>query len=204
MADWALDPLSSTLTSALSLNVPLGTPPLDTICPTHGPGPGEPDSSRGSYRSSCPPRGPWQNTGPAQRWGPTRIPRGLREGTGGTREARGTHRRRRRRRWGELAVASWDAFLFLKCARQEFIPNSESRGREAYARMPAPPGHLHGAWRPTATRGSDSERDEAVVALNVSLEDLGAGAQHALEARPVQLHALEGSPGHHGGRTWSV
>lgn len=51
---------------------------------------------------------------------------------------------------------------------------------------------------------SDGEGDEAVVTLNVPLEDLGAGPQHALEAGPVQLHTLEGSPGHDGGRPGPV
>lgn len=45
----------------------------------------------------------------------------------------------------------------------------------------------------------DGERNEAVVSLNVSLEDLGAGAQHSLEAGPVQLHTLEGPTCHHRG-----
>lgn len=45
----------------------------------------------------------------------------------------------------------------------------------------------------------DSEGNEAVVSLNVPLEDLGAGAEHSLEAGPVQLHALEGSTCHHRG-----
>lgn len=44
---------------------------------------------------------------------------------------------------------------------------------------------------------SDSERDEAVVSLNVSLEDLRAGAEHSFEAGPVELHALQGSTCHH-------
>lgn len=45
----------------------------------------------------------------------------------------------------------------------------------------------------------DGERNEAVVSLNVSLEDLGAGAEHSLKAGPVQLHTLEGSSCHHRG-----
>lgn len=73
------------------------------------------------------------------------------------------------------------------------------------ARAPAPrgprthtstPAHGSGA---AGLQGSDGEGDETVVALDVPLEDLRAGAQHALEAGPVQLDALEGPPGHHGG-----
>lgn len=45
----------------------------------------------------------------------------------------------------------------------------------------------------------DGERNEAVVSLDVSLEDFGTGAQHAFEAGPIQLHALQGSACHHGG-----
>lgn len=51
---------------------------------------------------------------------------------------------------------------------------------------------------------SHCEGDETVVSLNVPLEDLGARPQHALEAGPVQLHALERAPGHHGGRPGTV
>lgn len=46
---------------------------------------------------------------------------------------------------------------------------------------------------------SHGEGDEAVVSLDVSLEDLGAGPQHTLKAGPVQLYALEGPAGHHRG-----
>lgn len=70
---------------------------------------------------------------------------------------------------------------------------------DALCRLPLPvgPGEA-GAGR------SHCEGDEAVVSLNVPLEDLGARPQHALEARPVQLHALERAPGHHGGRPGTV
>lgn len=51
---------------------------------------------------------------------------------------------------------------------------------------------------------SHCEGDEAVVSLNVPLEDLGARPEHALEARPVQLDALEWAPGDHGGRPGPV
>lgn len=51
---------------------------------------------------------------------------------------------------------------------------------------------------------SHCEGDEAVVSLNVPLEDLGARPQHALEARPVQLDALERAPSDHGGRPGTV
>lgn len=50
----------------------------------------------------------------------------------------------------------------------------------------------------------DSERNEAVVSLNVSLEDFGAGAEHSFKAGPVQLHTLEGSTCHHRGRPGPV
>lgn len=50
----------------------------------------------------------------------------------------------------------------------------------------------------------DSERNEAVVSLNVSLEDFGAGPEHSFEAGPVQLHTLEGSTCHHRGRPGPV
>lgn len=79
------------------------------------------------------------------------------------------------------------------------------------ARVPTP---LCGPWTQTSLpahrswaaglRGSDGEGDEAVVALDVPLEDLGAGAQHALKAGPVQLDTLEGPSGHHGGRPGPV
>lgn len=73
--------------------------------------------------------------------------------------------------------------------------------REGRCQLPASTGRARAQQQ---ERGSDGEGDEAVVALDVPLEDLGAGAQHALEAGPVQLHALEGPPGHHGGRPGPV
>lgn len=51
---------------------------------------------------------------------------------------------------------------------------------------------------------SDSEGDEAVVTLDVSFQDFRAGAEDAFETRPVQLHTLERTPGHHSGCTGSV
>lgn len=51
---------------------------------------------------------------------------------------------------------------------------------------------------------SDGERNEAVVSLDVPLEDFGAGPEHALEAGPVQLHALQGSTRHHRGGSGPV
>lgn len=44
---------------------------------------------------------------------------------------------------------------------------------------------------PKGAERSHSERDEAVVSLDVPLEDLWAWPQHTLKARPVQLHTLE-------------
>ena len=94
--------------------------------------------------------------------------------------------------------------LFSKCAGDYFItrvsseggqsPRSQSRTQRSH--------HTGSGWR--AAGGSDGEGDEAVVTLDVPLEDLGAGPQHALEAGPVQLHALEGAPGHHSGRPGPV
>lgn len=46
---------------------------------------------------------------------------------------------------------------------------------------------------------SHSERDKAVVSLDVPLENLRARAQHTLEAGPIQLHTLQGSAGDYGG-----
>lgn len=51
---------------------------------------------------------------------------------------------------------------------------------------------------------SDGQRDKAVVLLDVALEDVRAGPQHTLEARPVQLDALERAAGHHCGSTGAV
>uniref|UniRef100_A0A6B0UXH7 Putative secreted protein n=1 Tax=Ixodes ricinus TaxID=34613 RepID=A0A6B0UXH7_IXORI len=50
----------------------------------------------------------------------------------------------------------------------------------------------------------DGQGDKAVVVGHVALEDLGAGPQHALEAGPVQLDALEVTPRHHRGRPGPV
>lgn len=53
-----------------------------------------------------------------------------------------------------------------------------------------------------APRGADvshGEGDEAVVSLDVPLEDLWAWPQHALKAGSVQLHALERTAGDYGG-----
>lgn len=68
--------------------------------------------------------------------------------------------------------------------------------------MPGPGSRV--GWPRCRVCRSDGERDEAVVSLDVPLEDLGAGAQHTLKARPVQLHALEGAAGHHRGRPRTV
>jgi len=49
-----------------------------------------------------------------------------------------------------------------------------------------------------APRGADmshSKGDEAVVSLDVPLEDLWARPQHTLKAGPVQLHTLQRTPG---------
>lgn len=102
---------------------------------------------------------------------------------------------------------------FLKCPGDNFIPNVSLEGDSPQAAGPP----AHAAASPARTTapsreaglgrraaGSDGQRDEAVVALDVPLEDLGDGAQHALEAGPVQLDALEGPPGHHGGRPGPV
>ena len=42
---------------------------------------------------------------------------------------------------------------------------------------------------------SHGEGDEAVVSLDVPLEDLGARSKNSLKAGPVQLHTLEGPTG---------
>lgn len=102
---------------------------------------------------------------------------------------------------------------FLKCPGDNFIPNVSLEGDSPQAA--GPPAHAAASPARTITpsreaglgrraAGSDGQRDEAVVALDVPLEDLGDGAQHALEAGPVQLDALEGPPGHHGGRPGPV
>ena len=51
---------------------------------------------------------------------------------------------------------------------------------------------------------SDRQRDEAVVLLDVAFENVRTGAQDALEARSVQLHALQWAAGDHGGGAWAV
>lgn len=51
---------------------------------------------------------------------------------------------------------------------------------------------------------SHGERDEAVVSLDVPLENLRARSQHALKADPVQLDAFERAPGDDGGRPGAV
>lgn len=52
--------------------------------------------------------------------------------------------------------------------------------------------------------GLDCEGNEAVISLNVPLEDLRTGPEDALETGPVQLHAFERTSGHDRGRTGSV
>ena len=61
-----------------------------------------------------------------------------------------------------------------------------------------------GGGRTEQEASSDGERDEAVVLLDVAFEDVGAGAQDALEPRPVQLHTLQRAAGHHCGRAGAV
>lgn len=101
--------------------------------------------------------------------------------------------------------------MFCNAQGDCFIPNRSPEGGVAPAAgAPAPRGPRTHKSTPArgsgaaGLQGSDGEGDEAVVTLNVPLEDLGAGAQHALEAGPVQLDALEGPPGHHGGRPGPV
>lgn len=67
-----------------------------------------------------------------------------------------------------------------------------------------PQGHMGGPQRCRCNANSDGEGDEAVVTLDVSLQDLRAGAQDTLKTRPVQLDALEGTPGHDSGCTGPV
>lgn len=54
-------------------------------------------------------------------------------------------------------------------------------------------------WRPEGAKVSHSEGDEAVVSLDVPLQDLWAQSQHAFKADPVQLHAFEGTASDDGG-----
>lgn len=51
---------------------------------------------------------------------------------------------------------------------------------------------------------SDREGNEAIVLLNVSLQDVRAGTQDAFEAWPVQFDTLEGSACNNGGSTGPV
>lgn len=89
--------------------------------------------------------------------------------------------------------------LCLRRPRGLFHSRQESGGQGG-PHTAGTPAHGSGA----GAAGSDGQGDEAVVTLDAPLEDLGAGAQHALEAGPVQLHALEGPAGHHGGRPGPV
>lgn len=68
-------------------------------------------------------------------------------------------------------------------------PGSERRRGGAGAEQDAP---------------SDGQRHEAVVLLDVAFEDVRTRAQDTLEARPVQLDALQGPPGDHGGSAGTV
>lgn len=63
-----------------------------------------------------------------------------------------------------------------------------------------PAGEAPGGWADP----SHGQRDEAVVSLDVPLQDLRARPQHTLEAWPVQFHALEGSAGDNGGGPGTV
>lgn len=112
------------------------------------------------------------------------------------------HPRRRGEEGGSLTRSQWGT------------GKGDGEGPPPLEVTPSLPGEPEGGAVPAASLswtcahsrsgGSDGEGDEAVVALDVPLEDLGAGAQHTLEAGPVQLHALEGPPGHHGGRPGPV
>lgn len=51
---------------------------------------------------------------------------------------------------------------------------------------------------------SDGERHEAVVLLDVAFENVRTWTQDALEAGSVQLDALQGAAGDHGGGAGSV
>lgn len=80
------------------------------------------------------------------------------------------------------------------------LPERGHEGRPGRQAGRGLPSGRHRVYSRRAGGRSDGERDEAVVALDVPLEDLGAGPQHTLKAGPVQLHALEGPPRHHRGR----
>lgn len=54
------------------------------------------------------------------------------------------------------------------------------------------------------TPPSDRQRDEAVVLLDVTFENVRTGTQDALEARPVQLDALQGATGDHSGGAGTI
>lgn len=120
-------------------------------------------------------------------------------------QARGGGRRVGRGSWHRLGLGCiWFALVF-KMHGDHFIPRVSSEGEQSPRRWDSRgPGRASTGQRAAAVvaggGGSDGEGDEAVVALDVPLQDLGAGPQHALEAGPVQLHALERAPGHHGGR----
>lgn len=73
-------------------------------------------------------------------------------------------------------------------------PGSERRGEE----------RGRGGESVRGDAPSDGQRHEAVVLLDVAFEDVRAGSKHALEARPVQLHALQGAAGDHGGGAGAV
>lgn len=51
---------------------------------------------------------------------------------------------------------------------------------------------------------SHGEGDEAVVSLDVPLQDLWARPKHTLKARPVQLHAFEGATCDNGGSPGTI
>jgi hypothetical protein len=57
----------------------------------------------------------------------------------------------------------------------------------------------HGLGRRHRRRGSDGQGHEAVVLLDVPLEDVWARAKDAFKPRPVQLNALQRAPGNHSG-----
>lgn len=51
---------------------------------------------------------------------------------------------------------------------------------------------------------SDRQRHKAVVLLDVAFEDVWAGTQDTLKARPIELDALQGAAGNHGGGAGAV